>query len=361
MPLVIYWIMRSGTKNAHMKEKVFILTSADSLDGGVGTYVRDLMSIVEQDVAILTGPTDRFSDDVDVVTFDGIRRIPTLSALYSLTKFLRSQMRTGKPLVVANSSAGLFISIFIRLFARVPTICVYHGLASKYEGWKPFIVEYLSDKLSSQSVFLNTGDRAKLSSNGVIIPSFVDDVGASPAASKGDIICVARHTKQKNIRLLLDAATYMPEHSITIFGGGAELSDNRKLAAALELKNVTMTEYEDRARIYSNRSVFVLPTFSEGFPLAALEAASAGIPLLLSDIPEHRSAFMDSAVYFGNDDPEELSKLILQLKEDPDYYGLRSKAALNLKSIYTREKWTQTWQSCIASIISENGPSSKHL
>jgi glycosyltransferase involved in cell wall biosynthesis len=41
------------------------------------------------------------------------------------------------------------------------------------------------------------------------------------------------------------------------------------------------------AALYANAAVYVQPSLREGLPLTVLEAASHGLPLVLSDIPAH--------------------------------------------------------------------------
>ena len=44
-------------------------------------------------------------------------------------------------------------------------------------------------------------------------------------------------------------------------------------------------EFNAMNLLYQQSSIFVLPSYGEGLPKAALEAASTGMPLILTDVP----------------------------------------------------------------------------
>ncbi|HEY3148897.1 MAG TPA: glycosyltransferase, partial [Dongiaceae bacterium] len=64
--------------------------------------------------------------------------------------------------------------------------------------------------------------------------------------------------------------------------------------------------------LYRNASLFVLPSSHEGLPIAALEAAGMGAPLLLSDIQANRDIDLPAQCYFPVGDVEALRRKLLQ-------------------------------------------------
>jgi glycosyltransferase involved in cell wall biosynthesis/peptidoglycan/xylan/chitin deacetylase (PgdA/CDA1 family) len=70
---------------------------------------------------------------------------------------------------------------------------------------------------------------------------------------------------------------------------------------------------QDRLQILlKNASLFVLPSYNEGLPIAALEAVGAGTPVLLSDIEPNRDLGFRTENYFRVGDVDDLRRKISQ-------------------------------------------------
>jgi glycosyltransferase involved in cell wall biosynthesis len=72
------------------------------------------------------------------------------------------------------------------------------------------------------------------------------------------------------------------------------------------------------AGAYKAASALVLPSWSEGAPLVALEAAAAGTPLILSDMSSEREYFGDWADYVHPCDLHGMKRLVQQQLDTPD-------------------------------------------
>jgi glycosyltransferase involved in cell wall biosynthesis len=64
--------------------------------------------------------------------------------------------------------------------------------------------------------------------------------------------------------------------------------------------------------------IFVSPSLYEPFGLAALEAAAAGTPLVLADIPTYRELWSDAAVFFPPRDAGALAEAVNRLASSDD-------------------------------------------
>jgi glycosyltransferase involved in cell wall biosynthesis len=72
--------------------------------------------------------------------------------------------------------------------------------------------------------------------------------------------------------------------------------------------------------LLENASLFVLPSYNEGLPIAALEALGAGVPILLSDIEPNRDLGLRPDNYFRVGDVDDLRQKISQ---DHELYRVR--------------------------------------
>jgi len=335
-----------------MDKKVIMIASGDSLAGGVGTYIKKLADVIPEEVLLITGKGFLMNQYSSAFFIDGFNQVPSIKALLLLLKKIRLEKKQHKLVLIAHSTAGLWSVIFLRLFLRLPIICVYHGLASKYKGILPYLIEYVSDKVSAMSVFLNDFDKRLIrSKKGIILPSYSDPLQDVFPDIDGKIISVARHTSQKNISFLIDAAFELSCYNFQVYGSGDLLYEHQRLVFDRMQKNVEFVEWADRRCIYASKSIFVLPTFSEGFPLAVMEAASASLPLILSDIPELRAVFGSHALYFSNQNVGDLIGYIEDLKSDKKYYKERSLASRGLVEIYNESQWVSLWRKCLGQVF----------
>lgn len=101
-----------------------------------------------------------------------------------------------------------------------------------------------------------------------------------------------------------------------VIAGRADHDDaySRALLAQAD-DNVCFTGFQGQRELgalYRNASLFVLPSTHEGLPIAALEAASSGAPMLLSNIQANLNIDLPEECYFPVGDADALRRKILQ-------------------------------------------------
>lgn len=152
---------------------------------------------------------------------------------------------------------------------------------------------------------------------------------------------------RKNLVNLIKAYHALPqsvkdEYGLVLAGGSgwkdAEIVNTIQKAKDDKLNIITpgyISEDEKQA-LYSNASLFVLPSHYEGFGMPILEAMQYNIPLAISDIPVFHEVAGNTAVYFNKDDPTDISNKLNKLISDK---SLQKK----LKSAYHEQLAKFSW------------------
>ncbi len=162
-----------------------------------------------------------------------------------------------------------------------------------------------------------------------------------------EIVYVGRLEQVKNVATLIKALSKIeiPNLHLTIVGDGREKENLEQLCDELNQKNrITFTGfYANPSEYLCSADLFVLPSFSEGFGIAAVEAMMLKIPVLCSNvggIPEFISDGVNGWLFNPNNENELIAKLemILNLNKN----NLHEIAQIGYKSViekFTIEKY----------------------
>ena len=144
---------------------------------------------------------------------------------------------------------------------------------------------------------------------------------------------------RKRLDILIKAAKKMPDVKFFWVGGipfknlGADYHAMQNMIKSAP-DNLTVTgviPLEAVKDYYVAANLFVLPAMQENHPMCVLEAAGAGLPIILRDIPQYDDTFKGDAVMAKTDD--EFLDLIDLLRKDKKAY---SKACLGAEKIAKR-------------------------
>jgi len=98
--------------------------------------------------------------------------------------------------------------------------------------------------------------------------------------------------------------------------------------------------------------VFCLPSRNESFGLAAIEAASYGTPLVLSDIPCFRQLFDDAALFVDSNSPQEIGETISRILNTESLRRELSRAARERAEQYSWQSVTDKYVTIYQSLLS---------
>jgi glycosyltransferase involved in cell wall biosynthesis len=127
------------------------------------------------------------------------------------------------------------------------------------------------------------------------------------------VLAVGRLVPEKAFDLLVSAFEQLPNRKLLIVGAADH--DNpfaRRLLNRAD-KHIVFAGLQSRAtlrELYIRAGLFVLPSWHEGLPIAALEAGSIGTPMLLSDISANRDLGLPEQHYFKLGALDELTAAI---------------------------------------------------
>ncbi|MGH9112391.1 MAG: glycosyltransferase family 4 protein [Acidimicrobiales bacterium] len=329
------------------------------------TAVRDLGG----DIAGISAP----GPYADGLVAEGIRHVPLTASTRSMNPLadLRAAaelwriLRRERPDVLHthNPKPGLYGRVVGRL-ARVPIVVnTNHGLyATENDGrLRRSVVlglEAVAARFSDAELVQNPEDlellvrrrinrrkRTELLGNGIDLTRFRPDattaddraelrkeLGATP--DQVVVGMVGRLVAEKGLLELFDAARRLDDRFVVVVIGPddpqkADALDRATVRAAEEAGARFLGMRDDVDRLYGAMDVFVLPSWREGFPRAAMEAAASGLPIVASDVRGCRQVVDHgtTGLLVPLRDAGELAQAIRTLGDDPDRRAARGKAA----------------------------------
>lgn len=274
-----------------MKKIAFIVTKSEV--GGAQTWVRDQTSLFKHDFKqiIITNREGWLSENNDADKIYFVKEIESKFSIIALFKIVKILIKEQADTVISSSAnAGLYARLS-KLFYKHRSIYVSHGWSCIYNGGKlkrifigvERLLSYLSDVILCVSD--KDADNAKniigiFDKKIKIIRNSVYPQKEKPFKNKSvlKLLFVGRLAHPKRLDLLIDAVDKIDNVSLTIVGDGPNRNTYKKsdkVEFIGEVKNFNE---------FYKYDVFTLISNSEGLPMSALEAASAGLPLLLSHV-----------------------------------------------------------------------------
>jgi glycosyltransferase involved in cell wall biosynthesis len=174
-----------------------------------------------------------------------------------------------------------------------------------------------------------------------------------PGGAVPVVAALGRLTAQKGFDVLLEAVRLLVEDGVRLellLGGeGREATALASQAAGLPVR---LLGFQDGPRaLFARADLFVLPSRVEALPLVLVEAVSAGLPAVATDVGDVREALDGVVVVVPPEDPVALAEGLRRLLADPAERAQRGEAGARLarERLTARRMATQTWAAFLPS------------
>lgn len=323
-----------------MRICVIGLRGIPGIMGGVETHCEELLPRIvrrraDADITVIgrepyTGPEERMVDGVRLVPLPSPTGKST-EAIVSTWNGLKFARRQKPDLVHIHAIGPALLTPAARLLG-LKVVVTHHGAdydRAKWGGMAKAMLrlgEQLGIRFANRVICVSPSLREGLARRFpgqagklVYIPNGAATLPPVPTSDeqvlagldlkpRHFLLAVARLVPEKGLSYLIDAHARLPDAPpLAIAGAEMHGDGHAEMLKAKAGPNVRFLGARDRGTLgalYRNASLFVMPSYHEGLPIAALEAMASGAPMLLSDIPANLDLGLAAANYFpvGNTD-----------------------------------------------------------
>ena len=170
----------------------------------------------------------------------------------------------------------------------------------------------------------------------IIHPAFIKKISKNKIKKKYDLCTVARLEYRKGHHLVFEAMTVLRDKynmilKYAILGDGPELSRLKDLVIKHSLLEQVDFIYHDypSEKIFKNSSVHIMPTLTttdsiEGFGISNVEAASFGLPCIVSNSGGTPESIKQNGIIIKENDTNQLVKSIIDIFKKYKSYSRQS-------------------------------------
>ena len=281
---------------------------------------------------------------IRIVTVPTSERKSLNAVVYSFLSTLHAIF--GKYDVIHFHAEGPCYMIWLPKLFGIKTVATIHGLDWKRAKWGGFATKFLlfGEKCAvrfARHIIVLTNSMAnyfqkEYNRNTTVISNGIDirrrispQIITEKYRLHGNdyILFLARIVPEKGLHYLIDAYEDMNTNYKLVIAGGSSHTDEymqqiqERVASNPNIIMTGFVEGDELVELYSNCSLYVLPSDIEGMPISLLEALSYGNRCIISDIPENIETAEGLAVSFekGNvKDLKESVETVLQQEMDDE-------------------------------------------
>lgn len=206
---------------------------------------------------------------------------------------------------------GRFAKAILRFGERCVVLAAHRVIAISRSTTEDLRRRY--PKSSAKFTFIPNGTTEFPAADAEYERSLLAHFGLQPGRY---ILAVGRLVQEKSFHTLIDAYKAAdPDFKLVIAGRADHEDDYSRALLGHAGDRICLTGFQGQRELgvlYRNASLFVLPSTHEGLPIAALEAASLNVPVLLSDIRANLDIDLPAHCYFPVGNVDVLRSKLLQ-------------------------------------------------
>jgi len=175
---------------------------------------------------------------------------------------------------------------------------------------------------------------------------------------------VSRLTEEKDHETLIQAFSVFMQRTVNrdgeialLIAGGGPLEQTlrqqvKKLGLEHCVKITGVFDETDKLKMYAAFDAFVFTSQAEGFGIVLLEAMSAGLPILCSNLEVLQEVGGAAALYFNVHDPADLAQKMIDLyARRANLQNLMSNAQTRVKDLFTLEKFDEAYETLYLQLL----------
>lgn len=347
--------LKINNLNPVLKNVVFVISKSEI--GGAQAWVTHLKEILESEYNVFLVTSDYgwltdFFEPERVIIIPGLASMGRPDTIFKIRTAFK---KFNAHVVISNSaSAGLYSRI-AKLIYRHKHIYVSHGWSCLYNGGRLkhifCFIEKMLSIITDKILCVSDNDQYKAMKLIGINPrkTLVIRNGVKSFEKKEfineskKILFVGRMVHPKRPDLLAEVAVRFPLVQFYFVGDGPLLPELKRKYESI--KNIFFLGEIKNFKSFKEYDLFVLSSDSEGLPMSAVEAATANLPLLLSDVGGccelilRNSEGRTNGLLFNNHVTDLTEKINIILNDYLNYYKVANEISHQFEITNNKDKY----------------------
>ncbi|MFT7686033.1 MAG: glycosyltransferase involved in cell wall biosynthesis [Candidatus Azotimanducaceae bacterium] len=325
-----------------MKPKILIIITRSEI-GGAQNYVLSMVSEMRSnyEFKVIVGSDSYLSKKltakgVELIVLPQLDSKNIFRAVYALRRLI---ILESPNIINTHSTLASVYGRLANLKLRIPIVYSVHGwffaentnavrrligpvVERVFSGMTSFWITetHYDQKIGTDSGAISNICKSRVIANG--IPKPITQPRKPLDRTKVQMAFVGRISFQKNPLLAVESLSYLPQnYLLTMFCDNAKdiALNNRIEEMSLSDRIILIDDETNTASIINSYDLLLVTSRYEGMPLSIIEAMSAGLPIVSTNVCGLRELVIDrdNGILVDGENPEHIAKAITELMSNP--------------------------------------------